>query len=178
MKSLSVTLGVILVIGISIFAHAQEPDGFLGMKWRASIDAFRGKSLFSDFIGSETGKSYGDVAYHAFPRFGEINPVFMQCHFYNNKFYHILIAFHYSDSSILEKALLSKYGTPTKISPLLNVYNAEIGVRKFWKLKTVSVTFETNKFQEQVILLYSYLPIVNEILRDDKKGVNKVKDAL
>jgi len=151
--------------------------GFGGLEWSDSTSKFKQmepstkvlefRKDFQSAIGSEKNAKIGiDSARE--PRY----------HFYKDRYYQFSITFgDERDFTILEDALTSKYGPPKSEIPLFlrGKPNERTGVKLNWEVESkVSITLRWSQIN-QGELLYGYIPILEEIAKDQK---GSIKDNL
>ncbi len=173
-------IGVFLLIFFSMapVAFCQKVlTGFGGLEWGDSTSKFKeleptAKILeivkdFQSAIGSRKETKIGIESTTA-PRY----------RFYKDRYYQFSIGFgDERDFTILEDALSGKYGTPKNEIPIIlqGKPNTRTGVKLYWEIESrVSITLRWSQIN-QGELIYGYIPILEEIARDQKESI---KDRL
>jgi hypothetical protein len=101
--------------------------------------------------------------------------------FYKDRYYNFIARFqgksYFMDLSV---PLSEKYGKP-KEKPLFLLINpnARVGTEYTWNLEDiVEITLAFNDLKDEGSLSYTYIPTLNELLKEGKKRANKLKDNL
>ena len=181
MKSLPVKLGVIL-IGLLILGDAEvwgdsnDPEGYLGVKWETSAEKLERVS-FAWGIPAEDIVVWSRKLEHI----GEVVAGETYYWFKDDKFYRADSTFKEDRYYlILKDALISKYGQPSRIKPLVLKINpnAKAGEECEWILKKVLITLQFNNLKNEGRLTYIYTPIGGDRVEKLMKDIKKTRDAL
>jgi len=139
-------LAVLLcLISFSTVIGFDEPDGFKGLKWGASVEQFKKqfggwKHMASDTydgkttdLYSVTGQTVGDVI------------VNVHFNFLNNRFIGVTITFNSGNFDYLERAFMQKYGKPDSQSntPLQTTSGAKFVNHEIaWNGQSIFISLE------------------------------------
>jgi len=177
MKKIAIMLAIEAIVLLSVsftIAEIIEPDGFKELKWEMTIEQAREKGVlvgegskgkeFILFVGK--GETVGNVGVGV----GYI--------FYENKLGSVLLDFHKNDFNTIKRALTDKYGEPSKIEEMKNVYGNPIGVTYKWDKPNTVITLKFNQAKGDCKLVYQYKPLVMKGVEKSLKESEKAKDDL
>ncbi len=174
---------LILILMAPAYIEAQKvaaPDGFLGLKWGSSTLKFRELSPPAQHLNDpdDKGKQWGQK-WHG--KIGEVD-VGSTGYIFNKDRFFVAIT-HFKEKKnyrILKDALILKYGQPQEMSPLVLKVNpnSKVGEECIWKIETVWITLKINELKDEGTLQYSYLPILEEGIKEEKRDAQKTKDSL
>jgi len=101
-------------------------------------------------------------------------------YFYKNKFYYFSIDTGSGYGEMIKQALISKYGQPKEISPLVLYINpnAKVGTGYGWEVKDVTITLNINNMKNESHLSYIHIPTLKLRISDDKKTSEGMKKDL
>jgi hypothetical protein len=165
MKLLLVKL-VVVLIGLAIFGYmevwgAEQPDGFMGMRWGESIEQCKEKGLFVEIV-ERWVKDNITIVIGKGSSIGEIG-VGVNYFFYNNKLFTVDAKFWgESDFGSLKSALIDKYGKSESIESLKNVYGGVVGIELKWEMPKVFINCKYNLVKKEGTLSYVYKPLLAE----------------
>lgn len=179
MKIFLIKFGVIFITVIILeygkVLGAEEPDGFMGMKWGESIEQCKKKELFvkEELVKGNLIKVIGKGS-----SIGEIG-VEVFYFFYKDKLYSVTAKFYgEEDFESLSIALKDKYGKPKLEEPLKNIYNNKIGSRFMWEMPNVIIDFSFNFLKGVGELNYSYKPIMKKQIPEIEDKLKKIRNNL
>jgi hypothetical protein len=185
-------LAMLLVLSNIVSAQQKPPDGFGGLMWGDNIKEFFALTnpspwpLFgeTDSIDKYTFefKKYFRSGRRLLDRIADVPVDEAYYFFYKERYYSIKIKFKGHDNfRVFKDALVMKYGKPIKESPIFLKINptARIGTETSWIVEQkVEINLSINEMSNEGSLDYSYLPIVIEFSKDQKKSAEKTKDSL
>ena len=197
MKSLSGKLGVILgamglvavlncskelpekqpssskVESVDVSVLRKAPDGRGELKWGDSTDKFTELSNPRPWrlaTEDEDGNRMGARILESIGHIRLSEPA--EYYFYKDRYYNFTARFKGKSVSMdLSVALSEKYGKP-KEKPLFLMINpnARVGTEYTWNLEDiVEITLEFNDQKDEGSLSYTYIPILNERMKERKK---------
>ena len=145
----------IIVWPISAIAMEKEPDNFRGIRWGTDIG-----SLPDMEIVNESNIEKMCVRKNERMTIGKAVLGSIRYFFYKGKFYSVYISFEGRENfNYLKELLFALYGKPEK-SRLVHTY--------YWFGKKVDISFRYNDMLGIGSLLYSYLPL-NDQLQEELK---------
>ena len=179
---------LILEITCGVALASEEPDGFLGFKWGASIKEFcklRDPSP-AELSYSSTGcrerftrdyETHNEREGHrSLKSVGGVKVEFVRYYFKNNKFYRVSADYRNMKNHLLFKeALTQKYGAPKVDLVRLKPKTEPIAEECKWILRSVSIRLLYASQQGEGSLVYTYLPILT---KDDADSIEKTKEVL
>lgn len=189
MKSL---IPCLLILGITcgVALGSEEPDGFLGFKWGASIEEFcklkdPSPSELS-YSSSSTGcrerftrdyKTHNEREGHrSLQSVGGAKVEFARYYFKNNKFYRVSVDYRNIENHLIFKeALTQKYGNPKVDLIRLKPKTEPVAEECKWMLRTVQIRLVYASQEGGGSLIYTYLPILT---KDDADSIKKTKEVL
>ncbi len=180
MKTAILTLfAVFLIVGFLI-ASDEYPEGFLDLKWGASVQEFLELKNPSPTRLDKPDAKGQRIGYRPITSLGGVDVSGAAYYFYNGEFYSVFVPFKsYEAFRILYDALVMKYGRPK-----IGGTGKDGGMALGWKFEdTVEISLvklsrpSTIPGAEGVVgsLTYEFRPIR---LRNEKKSSEKTKDAL
>jgi hypothetical protein len=189
----AIILSILVLLIISGVSYGEEPDGFLGFKWRSSIEefcklenpspypiVFYGKDCKEKFTVSDSTKEGERYGYRLVDRIGDVATDKVLYFFKQDRFYKTATLFRDNRNYlILKGALNEKYGS-AMIKPLVLKINpnARSGEECIWTLRSVSIILTFNEIKDEGQMVYTYMPIETEKILEDRKSIKKTKDAL
>ena len=164
-------------------------EGAGGLKWGSTIEEFSRLKYPSPipFSGSNSIEQKFTVGVRENVRLGSryymilgIGSHSANYHFYKNKFYYFSFDTGSGNGEMIKQALISKYGQPKEISPLVLFINpnAKVGTGYGWEVRDVTITLNINKMKNEAYLSYTHVPIVKLRILDDKKTSEEMKKDL
>ncbi len=190
MKKILMGILFVLIIVGNLFAQ-DAPTGIGGLTWGDPIEKFQELKDPTGFGLKDMGNgihvggrwiSLGDVACGITPSI---------YNFYMNRFYFFMFPIREKEKSLaikkfgtLKEALISKYGAPSKQTPLPSdsTYSDQSTTEYQWNLRDVWIKLKWDTLTSKGSLSYCYVPILIEKVKNDrgreKESLEKTKDSL
>jgi hypothetical protein len=164
-------------------------EGAGGLKWGSTVEEFSRLKNPSPipFGGSNSIEQKFTVGVGENVRLGSryymisgIGSHSANYHFYKNKFYYFSIDTGSGYGEMIKQALISKYGQPKEISPLVLYINpnAKVGTGYGWEVRDVTITLNINNMKNESHLSYIHIPTLKLRISDDKKTSEGMKKDL
>jgi hypothetical protein len=147
-------------------------EGMGGLRWGGTIKEF-------SFLRNPSSRVYQDYGIRDYMISG-IGSYPAYYYFYKNKFYNFAINGNSRSGEMIKQAIISKYGKPKEISPLVLYINpnAKVGTGNSWEVGDVIITLNINEMKNESRLSYIYIPILKLRISDDKKTSEEMKKDL
>jgi hypothetical protein len=173
-------IGLLIFFSFTSAAWSQKTApkslaGFGGLQWGDSTAKFKEMEPSAKLFEPRKDIQYGIGSLKS-AKIGIESMAAPKYVFYKDRYYLFSAGFaDEGDFTLLEEALISKYGPPGKSTSLKSRSkpNEKTGVRLYWEIeKKISITLRWSQLNEGE-LVYCYLPIMEEISSEQKESIKE-----
>ena len=149
----------ILILPCNLFGFQNEPDSFRGIKWGTNINDISGMTCiecddkYQEFYIRKDDKM----------RIGDAEIKNISYGFYKDRFLSVIIQFEeHNNFKILKSKILQLFGKGNKPNPDIEQY--------YWRGRDVGIALEYGDIPNKGIIFYHYLPLHEELMKDQKEA--------
>lgn len=149
----------ILILPCNLFGFQNEPESFRGVRWGTNINVLS-DTEFNDHE-NETLSIYINTNDKMKIRDAEVKEI--KYHFYKGRFFGVRISFiGITNFYLLKSTFFDLYGKPRITNQFIEEY--------YWFGTKVAIMFKYNDTNEKGEIFYSYKPIGEELLKNEKRS--------
>ena len=179
-KLLLLAMVIVLLVVVNDTYATDPPQGWLGIEFGSPREKLiaKGTDEYGAFVSDKkVGENEILVFHHGVPISEKFYVEAVCFDYFKNRLFSIsAFGMWGQDYKSLLNAITAKYGL-FKTEDIQNVYGNTIGIKHTWTIQTVQILLTYNRTKESVSLVYVYIPILADVIKDKKKEAEKDKDS-